>query len=270
VSDSEAVSAFGVNLGKSCAKNSLSKSAPSSPAICWLAALLCCESLDCGVPPRAPHAAFFEQFIRDTPNLESVMLAIGVAARPYLISQAAHLTDQRIPANLDQARTPLIELGCLERLPSALDSVIGQVGCKGMCVELRLEFTACVVAVCGHSPVGGRAIFIGTVEPDTCCRVTLGFRERFPDRPIVCATRRSSPPASGGTETDFGAENVRSHNDRPLLCSLPSSPVRSALCKGRRNSPVSGCSPSRTASNCFWATSPRRPSSSAPRPCHSP
>ena len=54
-----------------------------------------------------------------------------------------------------------------------------------MCVQLRIEFTASVVAVCSDNPVSGRAILIGTVQPDTCCRVAFGFCKRFPDRFIV-------------------------------------------------------------------------------------
>jgi hypothetical protein len=54
-----------------------------------------------------------------------------------------------------------------------------------MCVQLRVEFTASVVAVCGDNPVGGPAIFIGPVEAYARCRVTFGFCERFPDRFIV-------------------------------------------------------------------------------------
>jgi len=44
-----------------------------------------------------------------------------------------------------------------------------------MCVELWVKFSARVVAVGGDDPVGGRAIFIGTVQADTCCSVTLGL-----------------------------------------------------------------------------------------------
>jgi len=39
-----------------------------------------------------------------------------------------------------------------------------------------------------------------------------------------------------------------------LLCSLPFAFMRSALWRGRRNSPVSGCNPSLTASNCSRVT----------------
>jgi len=60
----------------------------SNFVIGWLAAMLCGESLDCGVPLRAAHAVLFEQFIRDTANLESVILAFGIATRLYLAGAA--------------------------------------------------------------------------------------------------------------------------------------------------------------------------------------
>jgi hypothetical protein len=54
-----------------------------------------------------------------------------------------------------------------------------------MGMKLRIEFAAGVMPVRSDDPVGGRAILIGTVHPDTCRSVTLGFRECFPDRSIV-------------------------------------------------------------------------------------
>ena len=151
----------------------------------WLAAMLHGESLDCGVPLRAPHAVLFEQFIRDTTNLESMIFAFGIAARLYLVSQTAHLTRQRVPVNLRQVCTPFIQPRCLQRLPAALHAVIGQIGSNGMCVQLRIEFTAGVVTVCGDNPVGGRAILVRTVQPDTRCSVALGFCKRLPDSFVV-------------------------------------------------------------------------------------
>ena len=157
----------------------------SNFVIGWLAAMLYGESLDCGVPLRAPHAVLFEQFIRDTTNLESMIFPLGIAARLYLVSQTAHLTSERIPVNLCQVCTPFIKPRCLERLPAALHSVIGQIGSNGMCVQLWVEFTASVMAVRGDNPVGGRAIFICPVQANTRCSVALGFCKRFPDRFIV-------------------------------------------------------------------------------------
>jgi hypothetical protein len=53
----------------------------SNFVIGWLAAMLDGESLDCGVALRTPHTVLFEQFIRDTTNLESMIFAFGIAAR---------------------------------------------------------------------------------------------------------------------------------------------------------------------------------------------
>ncbi|MGB6689011.1 MAG: hypothetical protein WBE76_14345 [Terracidiphilus sp.] len=113
----------------------------------WLAAMLCGESLDCCVPLRTPHAIPFEQFVRDPTNLESVIFAFGIAARLYLVSQGAHLAGQRVPVNLGQVSTPFIKPRCLQSLPASFDSVIGQVGSNGMCVQLRIEFATRVMAV---------------------------------------------------------------------------------------------------------------------------
>src|SRR5271165_6352743 len=130
----------------------------SNFVIGWLAAMLYGESLDCGVPLRAPHTVLFEQFIRDTTNLESMIFTFGIAAQFYFVAQAAHLTGKRVPVDLGQVCTPFVKPGCLKRLPEALDSVKCQVGSNGMCVQLRVEFAARVVAVCGDNPVGGRAV----------------------------------------------------------------------------------------------------------------
>jgi len=96
--------------------------------ICRLPATLHGESLDCSVPLCTPNAVLFEQFIRDTTNLESMVFTFRIAARLYFITQTAHLTGQRVPVNLGQVCTPFIKPGCLERLPAALDPVIGNVG----------------------------------------------------------------------------------------------------------------------------------------------
>ncbi|MGA7857779.1 MAG: hypothetical protein WCA11_07635, partial [Terracidiphilus sp.] len=151
----------------------------------WLAAMLRGESLNCGVSLCAAHAVPFEQFIRDTTNLKPMIFAFGITARFYFVSETAHLTGQGVPVNLGQVCTPFIKPSCLECLPAALDSVIRQVGCYGMCMELRIEFATRVVAICGDNPVSGRAILIGTVQPYTCCRVAFGFCKRLPDRFIV-------------------------------------------------------------------------------------
>ena len=94
-------------------------------------------------------------------------------------------------------------------------------------------------------------------------RVSATF---FSNHPIVRATARSwasttraSPPTSAASETDFGAERVRS---RPGRCwRSPSLPMRPS----RRPEP-SGTTPSSTARNASGPTVPSSPASAAPVP----
>jgi hypothetical protein len=147
----------------------------------WLAAMLCGESLDQRRPAarsarctfRAIHSRHRESRIHD------LCLWNRGAALFRIPGRAPHA-----PARSGKPRSGMHAVHkarCLERLPAALNSVIGQIGSNGMCVQLRVEFTAGVVAVCGDNPVGRRTILIGTVQPDTRCRVALGFCKRFPD-----------------------------------------------------------------------------------------
>jgi len=45
------------------------------------AAMLQSEPFDSRITLRAPHAVLFEQFFRDTNNVESMIFAFGIAAR---------------------------------------------------------------------------------------------------------------------------------------------------------------------------------------------
>ena len=72
------------------------------------------------------------------------------------------------------------------------------------------------------------------------------------------------------TETDLGAEIVKSYRLRPCASFVPSAATRSALWRTRRNSFVLGSTPCRMASKSSDMTTPPKPMSSAPRPNHSP
>jgi hypothetical protein len=77
-------------------------------------------------------------------------------------------------------------------------------------VQLRIKFAAGVVMVDGERQVRGRPVLVGAGLSCAAGRKSLGFFQGFCDRSPMCSINRASPPKIASTETDFGAEIVKS------------------------------------------------------------
>jgi hypothetical protein len=68
----------------------------------WLATTFQSESLNSGVTLCAPDAVPFEQHIRDTTDLKSLILCFGITAWLDFVAQTAYLAGQRVSIDLSQ------------------------------------------------------------------------------------------------------------------------------------------------------------------------
>jgi len=68
---------------------------------------------------------FVEDLLGEAGDLKSLILAGHVVAVVDLITQSSYFAGQRIPIDLSEIATALIQTGRLERLPSSLCPVVG-------------------------------------------------------------------------------------------------------------------------------------------------
>jgi hypothetical protein len=77
-------------------------------------------------------------------------------------------------------------------------------------VQLRIKLAAGVVVVDGERQVPGRPVLIGASLPHAAGRKSLGFFQGFCDGSAMCFDQPIIAPRIASTETDFGAEIVKS------------------------------------------------------------
>src|ERR1035437_8094453 len=54
-----------------------------------------------------------------------------------------------------------------------------------MGVQLRIEFPAGVMSVCGHNPVGSRPILVRTIQPNARGSIVLCLNQCLPDSSVM-------------------------------------------------------------------------------------
>jgi hypothetical protein len=84
----------------------------------------------------ATLTVFFEQFIGDTLDLKTQVLALGAAPVLDLIAQRPDFAGKRVPVDFSQVRPLLVDSGGLQRLPAALSAVVGQISGNRVGVKL--------------------------------------------------------------------------------------------------------------------------------------
>ena len=108
----------------------------------------------------ATLTVFFEQFIGDTLDLKTQVLALGAAPVLDLIAQRPHFAGKRVPVDFSQVRPLLVDIGGLQRLPAALSAVVGQISGNRVGVKLGIKFAAGVVMVDGQYKITRDAVII--------------------------------------------------------------------------------------------------------------
>ena len=112
-------------------------------------------------------------------------MASTVVSVVDLVAEPAHCSRQGIAIDLREIRTPLVDLGGLERLPAAFGAVVREIACDGVCVELRVELATGVVLVDREDQVAGETVFIGALRADPRGSPGFEFVQRVVDRSLV-------------------------------------------------------------------------------------
>ena len=113
--------------------------------------------------------------------------------RPYpsspvglnLMTQRPNLKRQRTPVDFRKVRPAFVNAGRLERFPSAFNTVIGQVRCDCMSMQLWIEFPAGVVMVDGDCQIACDSIRVRTIQSYTRGSLIFKLPECFGYGPLV-------------------------------------------------------------------------------------
>src|SRR6185437_372522 len=102
-----------------------------------------------------------------------------------VITQRTNLERQGIPVDFCDVGAAFVDAKCLERLPSALGTVVSQVRGDGVGMKLRIEFPAGVVMIHGDREIARGPISIRAIHSDTRGSMIFKLLKSFGNSPFV-------------------------------------------------------------------------------------
>ena len=153
-----------------------------------------------------------------------------------LIAQAGYFARQGVSVNLGQIFTLSVDVGGLQRLPSAFHGVIGQVARYQMGMKLRIQFAAGVMILTRDHHVRRVAFFVRAI-PANRAPARRSISAAISPTAVLCASI-SRGSSSACTDTAFGAETVKSYRLRAGRCLFDRLAVHFSLVNAIRAVPL--------------------------------
>ncbi len=103
-----------------------------------------CSCVNCSMAASrcALRRLYFSNRSWSMPRIKAIIQAFGIAMRLDFITETANFFRKSAAVHLCQIGASLVKARCLQRLPTTFYTVIGQIGCDSMCVQLWFRFTA--------------------------------------------------------------------------------------------------------------------------------
>ena len=126
------------------------------------------------------------------------------------IADLLHPFGQFVAINCRAIANRVIHAARLQCLPALFRFVKGGVEHREMRVQQRVERPAARVRERGGDQIAGGAVALASLFANPRCGKGFEFAKRNARRFLMCNTNRSSSIVTASTETDFGAEQVKS------------------------------------------------------------